>query len=404
MRNRFWGFAVLGGLWIAQASALTADGQTVPYAGIFGVYELSDSTRKADDGHGFQATIGYPLTERGSVELSFSGLQRDRNLDGRSDFKNLISLDYLHDFGYQTLRPEWSFSFKPYLIGGLAGVQEDVLGSKKLHPGIDAGAGVLVPLHFGSWDWGWAVRTEVKALGQYNGKDTQPADREILVDYHVQVGLQIPLSTVTHRRSTPAPAAPDCSVTVVDPVSGRSDCVADSDRDGVADGIDQCPNTPDGTKVDEKGCPIENGGDADGDGVLDGDDLCANTAPGLTVDAKGCAVEQTLVLQTVTFETDSAVLTGQAVLTLDQIVQAMSGQPNIRFEIAGHTDNVGSAAYNQILSQQRAEAVLQYLVGKGIDASRLSAKGYGETQPIAPNTTPAGRESNRRVEFKVILQ
>jgi outer membrane protein OmpA-like peptidoglycan-associated protein len=138
--------------------------------------------------------------------------------------------------------------------------------------------------------------------------------------------------------------------------------------------------------------------------VLDADDLCPNTAAGIKVDAKGCAIEQVVVIEGVRFETASAVLTGQATSVLDRVAGSLNGQKNIKVEIDGHTDNAGSPAYNLTLSKQRAESVRQYLIGKGVEPARLSTEGYGETRPIASNSTKAGREANRRVEFKIVLQ
>jgi len=190
---------------------------------------------------------------------------------------------------------------------------------------------------------------------------------------------------------------------VVDPQTGRSDCVGDSDGDGVPDNLDQCPGTPPGTKVDEKGCPIETGKDSDHDGVPDDQDQCPNTPEGVKVDAKGCPIEQTVVFQNVNFETNSAVLTGQATHVLDSVVGALKDQPNMRVEIGGHTDSTGTPTYNLVLSQQRAESVRQYLIGKGIDGGRMTTQGYGETKPVASNKTEEGKAQNRRVEFKIIL-
>ncbi len=401
MRIRLWGALLLGGLYIGQAAALTEDGSFTPYASIFGIYELNDANRASDNGIGFQITGGLPLTGHSSLELSFVGIERDRNLDGRSDYKNTVFVDYLQDFGYYKFALDWTPAFKPYLIGGVGYVREDTFGDKSSHFAINGGGGVLVPLKIGSWDWGWAIRSEAKVLAGFRESNVQPADRQTLVDFHLQVGLQIPLSFIPHRSS---PVESGCRLSVVDPISGRRDCLADSDGDGVEDGADQCPNSLPGVKVNERGCAVEDGGDVDNDGVLNGEDLCPNTANGLVVDAKGCAIEQTLVLQSVNFESASAVLTGQATLVLDNIAQSLNGQKNVRVQIGGHTDNSAGAAYNLLLSQQRAESVRQYLIGKGVDAERMNTLGYGETMPLVSNRTPAGREQNRRVEFQIIMQ
>ena len=112
--------------------------------------------------------------------------------------------------------------------------------------------------------------------------------------------------------------------------------------------------------------------------------------------------EVNLVLKGVNFKTGSSELTSDAGMVLDEVVASLKENPQVKLEIGGHTDNVGSAVSNQSLSQKRANAVMNYLISKGIDAGRLSAKGYGMTQPISDNNTPDGRAKNRRIEFKVV--
>jgi outer membrane protein OmpA-like peptidoglycan-associated protein len=180
-------------------------------------------------------------------------------------------------------------------------------------------------------------------------------------------------------------------------------CPKDSDGDGVADGLDKCPDTPKGATVDAKGCPK----DSDGDGVFDGIDKCPDTPAGTKVDAKGCTVlfeegRETLVLRGVNFETDSADLTASSRSILDSVAASLKEWSEVRVEVAGHTDSVGAESYNQQLSQRRAESVRDYLAGKGVDKSRMTARGYGETHPVADNKTKEGRGENRRVELRKI--
>ena len=87
---------------------------------------------------------------------------------------------------------------------------------------------------------------------------------------------------------------------------------------------------------------------------------------------------------------------------LDRLVNLMKQLPNLRVELSGHTDNTGSEVLNNRLSQKRAEAVVEYLISKGISADKLTAKGYGSTAPIDSNQTPEGRQNNRRTEFEII--
>lgn len=106
----------------------------------------------------------------------------------------------------------------------------------------------------------------------------------------------------------------------------------------------------------------------------------------------------------VTFATNSAELTGFSTYELDNLVNAMNKYPNLTIEISGHTDNTGEAEANLALSQNRAQTVYDYLVRRGVDASRLTATGYGATRPVDTNDTEAGRANNRRTEFRIITQ
>ncbi len=179
-------------------------------------------------------------------------------------------------------------------------------------------------------------------------------------------------------------------------------CPLDSDKDGVPDGLDKCPNTPPGTEVDDVGC--QRFKDSDSDGVDDTKDKCPGTAAGTRVDAAGCPIlftpERTpVILRGVTFETGKSALKPESFTVLDIVAQSLIANSDIRIEIAGYTDTTGSATTNLRLSQARAAAVRAYLASKGVAPSRMMAKGYGASDPIAPNTTLEGRAQNRRVEL-----
>jgi outer membrane protein OmpA-like peptidoglycan-associated protein len=109
-----------------------------------------------------------------------------------------------------------------------------------------------------------------------------------------------------------------------------------------------------------------------------------------------------VVLDNIYFETGKSVLTTESYESLDQVYRFLDNNPTVRLEISGHTDNTGSLRVNTSLSQARAKAVVDYLVGRGLDRGRFEYKGYADTQPIADNSTAEGREMNRRVEFKVL--
>lgn len=173
-------------------------------------------------------------------------------------------------------------------------------------------------------------------------------------------------------------------------------CPLDSDKDGVYDYLDKCPDTPAGVKIDSKGCPL----DSDGDGVYDSFDKCPNTPKGFVVDKDGCEVSVSLMIN---FDTNKSVVNEQYFNEIEKVANFMKAYPNVKVEIAGHTDSRGSREKNIKLSQDRANAVMDILVNKyGIDRSRVSAKGYGPDKPIASNDTEEGRAKNRRVEAVII--
>ena len=145
----------------------------------------------------------------------------------------------------------------------------------------------------------------------------------------------------------------------------------------------------------EPPAPVAVVADSDGDGVLDDADRCPGTPAGTRVDARGCEV---IVLKGVNFATNSARLTPGSLATLDAAAETLR-RNGARTEVAGYTDDRGSEASNRKLSQSRAEAVRRYLVSKGVEPARLTARGYGEDNPLAENSTESGRAANRRVEL-----
>lgn len=170
-------------------------------------------------------------------------------------------------------------------------------------------------------------------------------------------------------------------------------CPLDSDGDGVYDYLDQCPATPAGVTVNERGCPV----DSDGDGISDHLDQCPDTRQGLTVDNKGCPISMTLSVE---FDIGKEEIQPKHYDELARGAAFIKKNAGQKILIAGHTDSTGTAAYNQALSQRRADSVRDYLVKKfKLDASRLFARGFGESAPVAGNDTAEGRQLNRRVEL-----
>jgi OOP family OmpA-OmpF porin len=178
-------------------------------------------------------------------------------------------------------------------------------------------------------------------------------------------------------------------------------CPLDSDGDGVYDYLDKCPNTPAGVKVNSDGCPL----DSDGDGVYDYLDKCPDTPRDLKVTADGCPItlQKTLTKNlNIEFDTNKAIIKPEFNDRLKEFADFMTKYPQTKAAIEGHTDSVGSAASNKKLAQKRADAVRNALIKDfTIDASRLTAKGYGEDKPIATNDTAEGRQANRRIQAVV---
>lgn len=143
--------------------------------------------------------------------------------------------------------------------------------------------------------------------------------------------------------------------------------------------------------------------DDDGDGVNNCADQCPSTPAGVAVDATGCPQPgETLIrLEGVNFAFDSAKLTAESEGILAEAVQELRDAPSVSVRVEGHTDSVGSDAYNLELSQRRAEAVVDYLISQGIEPHRLEPIGMGEGHPIDSNETDDGRYHNRRVDFVV---
>jgi outer membrane protein OmpA-like peptidoglycan-associated protein len=107
-------------------------------------------------------------------------------------------------------------------------------------------------------------------------------------------------------------------------------------------------------------------------------------------------------LKNIFFEFDKSNILQQSYKELQQLIELLTENPNMKIEIGGHTDDKGTIEYNQRLSENRANAVVKYLINKGISEKRLKYKGYGELHPIDTNETEAGRFNNRRVEFKIL--
>lgn len=193
---------------------------------------------------------------------------------------------------------------------------------------------------------------------------------------------------------------------------GCPDLTRDRDGDGFLDEVDNCPDAPEDKDGfdDEDGCPDP---DNDRDKILDVNDRCPDEPEDMDGDADddGCPdIFKNIVVredrielkQKIFFFPNKSDIQERSFELLNEVAQALKSRANLRVRIEGHTDSRGPDAYNFKLSNERAGSVKEYLVGAGIDASRLEAKGYGENRPIDTNLTEEGRAANRRVEFNII--
>ena len=186
------------------------------------------------------------------------------------------------------------------------------------------------------------------------------------------------------------------------PIENHGCPYLDTDKDSIPDKDDDCPSIP--GKAIFKGCP-----DTDGDGISDKFDQCP-TIPGV-IQNNGCPEikkeEQEILkkaFDNLEFETGKAVIRVSSYTSLDELADVLKKRNEFKLSLSGHTDNVGKPEANLSLSKNRTLAVKSYLVKKGIDPERIKAEWFGQTKPIATNSTPEGRQQNRRVEMSIIFE
>ncbi|HUR40213.1 MAG TPA: OmpA family protein [Verrucomicrobiae bacterium] len=405
-------------------------------------YIASDRDRNTKDGMGGTISLGKQMTSGLNLELTGFYAQMDPSTSTGSGAGDSVELN-----GYGAALMIFPSQTFQYLYGVLALHQ----GSVENHPTtpattgfayrttvFDPGIGYLVPMS--QWLGGFEMALRLEARYRVDAHTRSQAGNGRTKHFYepvANIGLMFPLGKL------PVTAAPVEEVAVVPAGDADSDgvpddrdqcpdtpagttvneqgCENDADGDAVVDRLDTCPETPAGTAVNEQGCPAVK--DADGDGVPDETDTCPETPAGTAVDEagcppkvesgcrapvpgepinlEGCATGESVVLKGVNFEVNSARLTANAKVILNQVADSLASS-SMKIEIGGHTDAQGSDDFNQKLSDRRAQSVQGYLIARGIDSSRLTAKGYGETQPVDTNETPEGRELNRRVELKVV--
>lgn len=368
MNKKILTAALLGGLAVAQAASAQEFDDRWYLTGSAG-FNFQDSDRKTNDAPFVTLGLGKFVSPNWSIdgELNYQNPNFDANQDlNWSQYG--ISFDLRRHFIQE------GRGWNPYLLFGLGyqrSEEEFDATPNPVSPGqqkdgnFAAKAGVGLQTTF---DKRVAVRAEVAYRADFNDNSVIAPDRTLFSrngdkqsffgDVLASVGVVIPLgpAPVTAPPPAPAPVAPSC---------------ADLDDDG--DGVNNC------------------------------DDKCPNSQPGQTIGPDGCPVPVSIDLKGVNFDFNKSTLRPDAVSILSEATEILKRYPDLKVEVAGHTDSKGTDAYNQKLSERRATTVYDYLTKNGVDASRLVGPiGYGESRPIAPNTNPDGSTIRKVVQRTVV--
>lgn len=309
-------------------------------------------------------SFGRNFSPKWSAEFNFNETELLNATSGPSGLDmRALSVDVLRYFNRDS-------RFAPYLTVGAGALRnEPVRVGREQNEDFmaQAGVGALVKLH--ESDTGsFSLRPEIKARWDDAGA------QGYLRDYIGTLGLQFSFgrTPVVAAKPAPAPAPAPAPVQAAAPTPPPPPpapaAPADGDNDGVLDNRDQCLGTPAGTLVDSTGCPQRG----------------------------------SITLRGVNFEHDSAQLTADSRPILAGVAADLKRYPRLRVEVQGHTDSAGADNYNLALSERRANSVREFLVAEGVAASQVTARGYGEAQPVADNRTAEGRATNRRVVMSVV--
>lgn len=330
------------------------------WLGVFGELYSTDKEKSGypdymNDATGFGAELGYRFEPQWAARLEYAHL----DINAKSPGTDLTGKRYGVDALYYL--PNDIF----YVFGGVKHFKTS--GSDNV-------------FNFGIGK-NWALNDKLKVM-------TEAVAYNDFSDGYNDISLKLGLAYTfgSTAAAAPAPKMPK-----------------DSDNDGVNDDLDMCPNTPAGVAVDAKGCELVL--DADKDGVSDAKDKCPNTPTTDKVDADGCSIfmeEEVSQNLTIHFANNSSIIQKAEVAEIQEFVDFMNRFPNTDTVIEGHSSAPGTADYNLMLSQKRANAVKNLLVSKfGIAAERITAVGFGETQLLDAANSAEANKKNRRITAKV---
>jgi outer membrane protein OmpA-like peptidoglycan-associated protein len=366
---------------------------------------IPTSTRTTEDGatiwtYRLQAVAQYPEYRLVPFVLVGAG-----GMNLRSD-RNALGKDSDPEFH---LGVGAKFAVTQYLSARLD-LRDNLMQENRLTPGVDNGNLVQ----------NWEILLGASFTLGRTPAEHAVAPRDSDGDGFFDPQDACPMQPGVAPNGCPAPVAP--VDTDKDGLPDPSDPCPTEAEDGAAPApADGCPNKDadgDGILLPDDKCPADKGvapdgcvHDKDGDGIADEADKCPEqpeTKNGFQ-DADGCPDELPKevakfsgVIKGIQFDFGKATIRPESNKLLDEAVKVLQQYPDLRISISGHTDNVGEPAKNLELSQQRADSVKAYFVGKGIDTSRIETRGAGETEPVADNATDKGRQENRRIEFKLL--
>jgi len=316
---------------------------------------------------------GYMLNDSTAVELSIVQPSPDQ-VDGRADVEQarLSGLFFMGDD-----------MVKPYLSAGLGYGKVSLNGAAEENALASVGAG----LQFDVTD-NFFARAEYR----YDDMVNETIEHN---NYVLEAGLRFGSDSV-------ATASDSAKNNMTDDVAAAKEAAATEQAKAEAKALEEARKAEEAAKAEAAAAKAKLAAtiDSDADGVADVKDKCANTPADVTVDADGCP-DFNGSLQGVYFETGSANLTENSEAILDEAAAELKRYPNLAIEVQAYTDSRGSDALNLKISEDRAQSVRTYLINKGVNADKLSAKGYGEANPVATNDTAEGRAQNRRVELSV---
>lgn len=371
------GLALLSGWSLAESASTETTVDNPRYFFVNGRYIDTDNGRDVRDGSGVHAGFSIPLNSNWGLELAGFNQNLETGSAGGTDFyQRGGGLDLVYSLGNRS-------GFTPFVLAGLGAAQNDVTPDSRDEVTAYANLGIGLVGGLFATDW---------LRGRLEGRVVYDAFEKGQLDYVVAAGLEVAVGVTRERVVT---QEVEKTIYVDKPVERIVEQRVEVPVEKIV--YQPVEKIVEKIVIQEVMPP-----DSDGDNIRDEKDLCPGTLPGLITDNRGCVITRQIVrLDNVLFEFGSDVLTSQSSPVLDEAASFLRQQPDLSVEIAGHTDGRGADAFNVNLSKLRATRVLNGLAERKIGRERMTARGYGESVPVADNASDAGRALNRRVELRI---